>query len=91
MEEVFDNKLTLKNEYGADVSINVFDIVDSEEFDKTFIIYSLVDDSNVLYASILKEDELSFSLNTIMDEREINFVDELIKYFTEDDLEEESV
>ena len=67
MDEVFDNKLTLKNEYGADVSINVFDIVDSEEFDKTFIIYSLVDDSNVLYASILKEDELSFSLNTIMD------------------------
>ena len=91
MEEVFDNKLTLKNEYGADVSINVFDIVDSEEFDKTFIIYSLVDDSNVLYASILKEDELSFSLNTIMDEKEISFVDELIKYFTEDDLEEESV
>ena len=91
MEEVFDNKLTLKNENGVDVSINVFDIVDSEEFDKTFIIYSLVDDSNVLYASILKEDELSFSLNTIIDEKEISFVDELIKYFTEDDLEEESV
>ena len=61
MEEVFDNKLTLKNENGVDVSINVFDIVDSEEFDKTFIIYSLVDDSNVLYASILKEDELHLS------------------------------
>lgn len=91
MDDVLDSKLTIKNENGENVVINVFDIVDSDEFEKTFIIYSLENDSNTLYASVLKEDELSFSLNTIMEEKEINYVEELIKYFTEDDIEEESV
>ena len=91
MDDVLDSKLTIKNENGEDVLINVFDIVDSDEFDKTFIIYSLDNDSNTLYASVLKEDELTFSLNTIMEEKEISYVEELIKYFTEDDIEEESV
>ena len=91
MDDVLDSKLTIKNENGENVVINVFDIVDSDEFDKTFIIYSLENDSNTLYASVLKEDDLSFSLNTIIEEKEINYVEELIKYFTEDDIEEESV
>ena len=91
MDEVLDRKLTIKNENGDDVLLNVFDIIDSDEFDKTFIIYSLDNDSNTLYASVLREDELTFSLNTIMEEKEISYVEELIKYFTEDDIEEESV
>lgn len=91
MNEEFDNTLTLKNEMGIDVTINVFDIVDSEEFDKTFIIYSLDGDKRVLYASILNEEELTYSLDTITNEKEITFVDELIKYFTSDDIEEESI
>lgn len=91
MNEEFDNTLTLKNEMGIDVTINVFDIVDSDEFDKTFIIYTLDGDKSVLYASILNEEELTYSLDTIIDENEISFVDELIKYFTSDDIEEESV
>ena len=91
MNEEFDNTLTLKNEMGIDVTINVFDIVDSEEFDKTFIIYSLDGDKSVLYASILNEEELTYSLDTIIDEKEVSFVDELIKYFTSDDIEEESI
>jgi hypothetical protein len=91
MNEEFDNTLTLKNEMGIDVTINVFDIVDSDEFDKTFIIYTLDGDKNVLYASILNEEELTYSLDTIIDEKEVSFVDELIKYFTSDDIEEESV
>ena len=91
MNEEFDNTLTLKNEMGIDVTINVFDIVDSDEFDKTFIIYTLDGDKNVLYASILNEEELTYSLDTIIDEKEVSFVDDLIKYFTSDDIEEESV
>lgn len=91
MNEEFDNTLTLKNENGVDVTINVFDIVDSDEFNKTFIIYSLDGDKSVLYASILNEEELTYSLDTIIDDKEINFVDELINYFTSDDIEEESV
>jgi hypothetical protein len=45
----------------------------------------------VVFASILKEDDLTYSLDTITKDEEIKFVDELIKYFTEDDLEEETV
>ena len=88
MNEEFDNTLTLKNDMGIDVTINVFDIVDSEEFDKTFIIYTLDGDKNVLYASILNENELTYSLDTIIDDNEVNFVNDLIKYFTSDDIEE---
>jgi hypothetical protein len=89
MEEVFDNKLTLKNEYGADVSINVFDIVDSEEFDKTFILYTIHGgDENTVFASILNEKELEYSLDTIISPEEIDYINKEIKYFTEDDIEE---
>ncbi len=38
MEE-FDTKLTLKSETGANVTIDILDIIDSHEFNKTFIIY----------------------------------------------------
>lgn len=88
MNEEYNNKLTLKNEMGIDVTINIFDIIDSEEFDKTFVIYSLEGDQNTLYASILNEEELTYSLDTIEKKEEIDYVDELIKYFTEDDIEE---
>ena len=88
MDEGFDNKLTLKTESGSDITIKVIDIIDSFEFDKTFIIYTLINNNSAVFASILKEDDLTYSLDTITNENEIKFVDELIKYFTEDDLEE---
>ena len=89
MDEGYDNKLTLKTQDGTDVSISVIDIVDSDEFDKTFIIYTLQDNNTNVFASILKESDLTYSLDTITNDREIDFVNELIRYFTEDDLEEE--
>ena len=89
MDEGYDNKLTLKTQDGSDVSISVIDIVDSDEFDKTFIIYTLQDNNTNVFASILKESDLTYSLDTITNDREIDFVNELIRYFTEDDLEEE--
>lgn len=91
MDEGYDNKLTLKTEDGSDISISVIDIVDSEEFDKTFIIYTLQDNNSNVFASILKETDLTYSLDTIVDNKEIDYVNELIRYFTEDDLEEEIV
>lgn len=91
MDEGYDNKLTLKTEDGSDISISVIDIIDSEEFDKTFIIYTLQDNNTNVFASILKENDLAYSLDTITNTKELDFVNELIKYFTEDDLEEEIV
>ncbi len=91
MDEGYDNKLTLKTEDGSDISISVIDIIDSEEFDKTFIIYTLQDNNTNVFASILKESDLAYSLDTITNTKELDFVNELIKYFTEDDLEEEIV
>lgn len=88
MEEEFNNKLTLKSENGTDVTINILDIIDSDEFDKTFIIYTLFDNHTNVFASILNEEELTYSLDTITDKNELDFANNLINYFTEDDLEE---
>lgn len=88
MEEEFNNKLTLKSENGTDVTINILDIIDSDEFDKTFIIYTLFDNHTNVFVSILNEEELTYSLDTITDKHELDFANNLINYFTEDDLEE---
>ena len=88
MEE-FDTKLTLKSETGANVTIDILDIIDSYEFNKTFIIYTLVGgDSATVLASILNETDLEYSLDTITSQEEINYIDEQINMFM---VEEESI
>lgn len=88
MEE-YDTKLTLKAENGANVTIDILDIIDSEQFDKTFIIYTLDGgESSTILASILNETDLEYSLDTITSQEEINFIDEQIRLFSE---EEESI
>lgn len=88
MEE-YDTKLTLKAENGANVTIDILDIIDSEQFDKTFIIYTLQGgDSSTILASILNETDLEYSLDTITSQEEMNFIDEQIRLFSE---EEESI
>ena len=88
MEE-FDTKLTLKSETGANVTIDILDIIDSYEFNKTFIIYTLVGgDSSTVLASILNENDYEYSLDTITSQEEINYIDEQVKMFM---VEEESI
>ena len=88
MEE-YDTKLTLKAENGANVTIDILDIIDSEQFDKTFIIYTLDGgDSSTILASILNETDYDYSLDTITSQEEMNFIDEQIRLFYE---EEESI
>ena len=88
MEE-FDTKLTLKSETGANVTIDILDIIDSYEFNKTFIIYTLVGgDSATVLASILNENDFEYSLDTITSQAEINYIDEHVKMFM---VEEESI
>ncbi len=69
-----NNKLVVTAENGQDVTINVLDIIDSEEFDKTFMIYNIDGNNEAVFASILNEKEDTFSLDTITEQREIEFI-----------------
>ena len=73
MEEV-SNKLEVTIEDGTTVTVNVLDFVDSLEFGKTYIIYTVNDQSDTVFASILNETEDSYSLDTITDTKELDFI-----------------
>ncbi len=73
MEEV-NNKLEVTIEDGTIVTVNVLDFVDSLEFGKTFIIYTVNNESDTIFASILNETEDSYSLDTITDQKELDFI-----------------
>ena len=69
-----NNKLNITIEGGRQVVIDVFDIIDSYAFNKTFIIYALEENHNTIYASILNEKETSYSLDTITNPEEIAYI-----------------
>lgn len=69
-----DNKLVVKAEDGRDVVIKVLDIIDSEEFNKTFMIYNVENDNTNIFASILNEGDSTFSLDTIESQAEIDYI-----------------
>ena len=69
-----DNKLEVTIEDGSEVTVNVLDIIDSLEFNKTFIIYTVNDNNENIFASIINETETTFSLDTITDKREIDYI-----------------
>lgn len=73
MEDV-SNKLEVTIEDGTTVTVNVLDFVDSLEFGKTYIIYTVNDQSDTVFASILNETEDSYSLDTITDQKELDFI-----------------
>ncbi len=68
------NKLEVTIEDGTTVTVNVLDFVDSLEFGKTYIIYTVNDQSDTVFASILNETEDSYSLDTITDPKELDFI-----------------
>ncbi len=69
-----NNKLKVTIEDGTTVDVNVLDIVDSLEFNKTFIIYTINNEEDTIFSSILNETETTFSLDTITDQKEIDFI-----------------
>lgn len=87
--EDLGNKLTVKTETGSSVIIDVLDIIDSDEFDKTFMIYTVGGDKDNIFASILNENHASFSLDTIQNPSEIDFINgEIDRYVSEGTLGE---
>ena len=69
-----NNKLKVTIEDGSEVTVNVLDIIDSLEFNKTFMIYTVNDGDENIFASILNEKEETFSLDTITDNKEIEYI-----------------
>ena len=87
MEDV-SNKLEVTIEDGTTVTVNVLDFVDSLEFGKTYIIYTVNDQSDTIFASILNETEDSYSLDTITDQKELdcinNEIDRVVSELSEE-------
>lgn len=73
-----ENRLVVKNKDGKDETIEVVDIILDNETGKKYMFYHLLDDEGI-YASILKESETSYFLETITDENEWALVEELLK------------
>jgi hypothetical protein len=73
MNETIDNQLTVKAANGQDVTISVLDIIDSIEFNKSFMIYS-VDGDDGVFASVLDETDTTFALNAITDKMEWDYI-----------------
>ena len=81
MEDKLENKLTLRIEDGSNVTINVLDIIDSYTYNKTFMIYTLDGENHTVFASVLNESDTTYSLDTITDENELNYINSEITRF----------
>ena len=78
MKDEDTRKLTVTTDDGKEVTINVLDIIESPEFNKEFIIYLVDGNEETVFASILNESEETFSLDTIENDQEIEFVNKKI-------------
>lgn len=81
MIDEMENKLTIKIEDGSSVTINVLDIIDSYTYNKTFMIYTLDGENKTVFASVLNESDVTYSLDTITDEEELNYINSEITRF----------
>ena len=82
MEDKMDTRLSLTIEDESKVIINVLDIIDSYNYDKTFMIYTLDGENKTVFASILNEKDTTYSLDTITNEEELNFINSEISRYT---------
>ena len=83
-----DNKLEV-NIDGDKVKINVLDIIKSNVYGKTFILYTVNDENETVFASILNEKEDSYSLDPIVEKNEIDYINLEINRVAEELREEE--
>ncbi len=74
MDDIMENKLTISTKDGTVVEINVLDIIDSYTYNKTFMIYTFANENKSIFASILNESDTSYSLDTITNQEEIDYI-----------------
>lgn len=83
-----DNKLTVSAEDGKRLDIDVIDIIDANNrFNKEYIIYTISGNKDNVFASVLKEDDNSFTLETIPTQEEYEFVNSRILELNLDTIE----
>ena len=81
MEDKLDTRLTVSIEDGSKVTISVLDIIDSYTYDKTFMIYTLEGENHTIFASILNEKDTTYSLDTITNQQELDYINsEITRY-----------
>ena len=88
MEEKFDNALTINFTNGQRANINVLDIIDSYAFNKSFMIYTFAGFDDKVFASVLNVTDTSYSLDTITNEEELNYINSEIDRFVLEEDEE---
>lgn len=79
-------RVTINN--GEEIEINVLDIIEAgyNDVKKEYIVYT-VPGSDDVFISILNESETSYSLDTIEDEQEFQFIENFLTELTKEDLE----
>lgn len=76
--DCMDNQLIVKNADGQEETIHVIDIITDNETGKKYLFYTRLE-SDEIYASILRETEGAFVLETITDDSEWELVEEILK------------
>ena len=70
-----DNFIKVKTEDGTDIVLEVLDMANDVNTNKTYIVYRLLNNDDI-FISILNEKESSFSIDTIDDVDEFNAVEQ---------------
>ena len=70
-----DNFIKVKTEDGNDIILEVLDMANDVNTNKTYIVYRLLNNDDI-FISILNENEISFSIDTIDDVDEFNAVEQ---------------
>ena len=74
MDDMMEIKLAITTDDGNRVVVNVLDIIDSYTYNKTFLIYTFANENKSIFASILNESDTSYSVDTITNQEEIDYI-----------------
>lgn len=85
-----DNRLSVNNVNGEKIDIIVLDIVEGlyNNIAKKYIVYCLENNSDDIMISILNETDDSFSLDTINDNEEFQYIQNLLLEMSKGDVDE---
>lgn len=85
-----DNKLSVNTVNGEKIDIIVLDIVEGlyNNIAKKYIVYCLENNSDDIMISILNETDDSFSLDTINDNEEFQYIQNLLLEMSKGDVDE---
>lgn len=82
MDDMMEIKLAITTDDGNRVVVNVLDIIDSYTYNKTFLIYTFANENKSVFASILNESDTSYSVDTITNQEEIDYINSEINRVT---------